>query len=154
MKDTLICMLLFFSDRCRGALRGCQVKGGHRQERPGLRRRAVVPGAPPSAASTLRRSGPARRRAFARRLKIGALAESFEPVKALHEEIALIVEDSGAPFIQLAKSLEVVNVSQQRIARLATTLEAAAEIQAEFNKLAQAFKGTSPAKMTTAQKAA
>jgi hypothetical protein len=86
--------------------------------------------------------------------QLGALAESFEPVKALHEEIARIVEDSGAPFIQLAKSLEVVNVSRQRIARLATTLEAAAEIQAEFNKLAQAFDRTSPAKLTTSQKAA
>jgi hypothetical protein len=86
--------------------------------------------------------------------QLGALAESFEPVKALHEEIARIVEDSGAPFIQLAKSLEVVNVSRQRIARLATTLEAAAEIQAEFDKLAQAFNRTSPATLTKAQKAA
>jgi hypothetical protein len=86
--------------------------------------------------------------------QLGVLAKSFAPVKALHEEIARVVEDSGAPFIQLAKSLEVVNVLRQRIARLASTFEAAAEIQAEFDKLAQAFNRTSPATLTKAQKAA
>jgi hypothetical protein len=71
--------------------------------------------------------------------QLGVLVESFAPMKALHEEVVLLVEDSGAPFIQLAKSLEVVNVSQQRIASLASTFETAAELQVEFNELAQAF---------------
>ena len=74
-------------------------------------------------------------------------------MKALHEEIAHIVEDSGAPFIRLAKSLEVVNESRQRIARLASTFETAAEIQTEFNKLAQAFNRTSPRTSKTVQNA-
>ena len=41
--------------------------------------------------------------------QLGELAESFAPMKALHQEIVLIVEDSGVLFIQLAKSLEMVN---------------------------------------------
>ncbi len=86
--------------------------------------------------------------------QLGVLAESFAPMKALHEEVALLVEDSGAPFIQLAKSLEVVNLSQQRIARLASTFETAAELQAEFNELAQAFNGPSPRTLTTVEDAA
>jgi hypothetical protein len=86
--------------------------------------------------------------------QLGVMAESFAPMKALHEQIALIVEDSGAPFIQLAKSLEVVNASRQRIAKLASTFETAAEIQTEFNKLAQAFNRPSPRTPTTVQDAA
>jgi hypothetical protein len=86
--------------------------------------------------------------------QLGVLAESFAPMKALHEEVALLVEDSGAPFIQLAKSLEVVNVSQQRIARLASTFETAAELQAEFNELAHAFNRPSPRTLTTVEDAA
>jgi hypothetical protein len=91
-------------------------------------------------------------RAFEEQLR--ALAESFPPMKELHEGVALLVEDSGAPFIQLAKSLEVVNLSPQRIARLASTFETAAELQAEFNELAQAFNRTSPETLKTVQKAA
>jgi hypothetical protein len=86
--------------------------------------------------------------------QLGVLAKSFAPIKELHQKLALMLEDSGAPFIQLAKSLELTKLSPQRIARLATTFEAAAEIQAEFEKLAQAFDRTSPATLTTAQKAA
>ena len=86
--------------------------------------------------------------------QLGVLAESFAPMKALHEEIALMVEDSGALFIQLAKSLEVVDVSRKRIGKLASTLEAAAEIQAEFNKSAQAFNRTSPETLKSVQNAA
>ena len=91
-------------------------------------------------------------RAFEQQL--GVLAESFAPMKALHEEVALLVEHSGAPFIQLAKSLEVVNASQQRIATLASTFETAAELQAEFNELVQAFNGPSPRTLTTDEDAA
>ncbi len=86
--------------------------------------------------------------------QLGALAESFAPMKALHQELALMLEDSGAPFLQLAKSLEVAKVSPQRIARLASTLDAAAEIQAEFDELAQAFNTTSSRTLTTVQSAA
>ena len=75
-------------------------------------------------------------------------------MKAMHQEIALMVEDSGALFIQLAKSLEVVNVSRKRIAKLASTLETAAEIQTELNELAQAFNRTSPGTPKTVQNAA
>jgi hypothetical protein len=91
-------------------------------------------------------------RAFEQQL--GELVESFAPMKKLHEEIALIVEDSSAPFVQLAKSLEVVNESRQRIARLSSTFETAAEIQAEFNKLAEAFNRTSPRTLKAVQNAA
>jgi methyl-accepting chemotaxis protein len=86
--------------------------------------------------------------------QLGVLAESFAPMKAMHQEIALMVEDSGALFIQLAKSLEVVNVSRKRIAKLASTLETAAEIQTELNELAQAFNRTSPGTPKTVQNAA
>ena len=78
----------------------------------------------------------------------------FAPMKALHQEIALMVEDSGALFIQLAKSLEMVNESRKRIAKLASTLETAAEIQTELNELAQAFNRTSPRTLKSVQNAA
>ena len=86
--------------------------------------------------------------------QLGVLAESFAPMKALHQEIALMLEDSGALFIQLAKSLEAVNVSRQRIAKLASTLETAAELQAEFNELAEALNRTFPGTLKTVQNAA
>jgi hypothetical protein len=44
--------------------------------------------------------------------QLGVLAESFDSMKALHEENAHVLEDSGAPFVRLAKSLELVNESQ------------------------------------------
>jgi hypothetical protein len=77
--------------------------------------------------------------------QLGALAKSFAPMKELHQKLGLMLEDSGAPFIQLAKSLELTKLSPQRIAKLASTFEAAVQIQAEFDKLAQAFDRTSPA---------
>jgi len=86
--------------------------------------------------------------------QLGVLAEAFAPMKALHQEVALMLEDSGAPFIQLAKSLELAKVSQQRIAGLMSTLETAAEMQAEFDKLAQAFETHSPGMSTAVQSAA
>jgi len=91
-------------------------------------------------------------RAFEQQL--GVLAESFAPMKALHEEVALLVEHSGAPFIHLAKSLEVVNASQRRIARLASTFETAAELQVKFNELAEAFNRASPETSKTVKNAA
>jgi hypothetical protein len=86
--------------------------------------------------------------------QLGVLAKSFAPMKELHQKLALMLEDAGAPFIQLAKSLELTKLSPERIARLASTFEAAAEIQTEFEKLAQAFNRTSPATLMRAQKAA
>jgi hypothetical protein len=91
-------------------------------------------------------------RAFEQQL--GELAESFAPMEALHQQVVLMVEDSGAPLVQLAKSLDVLSVSRKRIARLASTLETAAELQVEFNELVQSFNPTSPRTLKIVRSAA
>jgi HAMP domain-containing protein len=48
----------------------------------------------------------------------------------------------------------MVNESRKRIAKLASTLETAAEIQTELNELAQAFNRTSPRTLKSVQNAA
>ena len=86
--------------------------------------------------------------------QIGELAQSFPAMKAFHQAIANIVEESSVSFLQLAESLEFVNESRRQITRLTSTLESAAELQTELNKLAQAFSKPSPIEVTTVPHAA
>ena len=70
---------------------------------------------------------------------LGVLAESFEPGKALHQQVIQLADAVRTRLTEVAASLEPVNALRVRAAELAQILEAGTELQARFSELAKAI---------------
>jgi hypothetical protein len=70
---------------------------------------------------------------------LGVLADSFEPGKALHQQVIQLGDAVRARLAQVAESLEPVNALRARAAKLAQILEIGTELQAQFYGLAKAI---------------
>jgi uncharacterized phage infection (PIP) family protein YhgE len=70
---------------------------------------------------------------------LGLLAESFEPGKALHQQVIQLADAARAHLTEVAASLEPVNALRVRAAELVQILEAGMELQAQFSELAKAI---------------
>jgi len=70
---------------------------------------------------------------------LGVLAESFEPVKALHQQVIQLADAVRTHFAEVAASLEPANALRAQTAELAQILEAGTELQAQFYELSKAF---------------
>jgi hypothetical protein len=70
---------------------------------------------------------------------LGVLAESFEPGKALHQQVIQLVGTVRTHLAEVAESLEPVNALRAQAAELAQILEAGTELQAKFRELSKAI---------------
>jgi hypothetical protein len=70
---------------------------------------------------------------------LGVLAESFEPGKALHQQVIQLGDAVRTHLAEVAASLESVNALRAQAAELAQILETGAELQAEFYELSKAI---------------
>jgi hypothetical protein len=70
---------------------------------------------------------------------LGVLAESYEPGKALHQQVIQLADAVRTRLTEVAASLEPVNALRVRAAELAQILEAGTELQARFSELAKAI---------------
>ena len=70
---------------------------------------------------------------------LGVLAESFEPVGALHHEVVRLADAVRIRLGQVVRSLEPANALRADAAELAQILENATELQAQFYDLSKTF---------------
>jgi uncharacterized phage infection (PIP) family protein YhgE len=70
---------------------------------------------------------------------LGVLAESFEPGKALHQQVIQLAHAVRTGLTEMAASLEPVNALREQAAELAQILETGAQLQAQFIELAKAI---------------
>jgi hypothetical protein len=70
---------------------------------------------------------------------LGLLAESYEPGKALHQQVIQLADAVRTRLTEMAASLEPVNALRVRAAELAQILKAGTELQAQFSELAKAI---------------
>ena len=70
---------------------------------------------------------------------LGVLAESFEPGKALHQQVIQLADAVRTSLTEVAASLEPVNALRMQAAELVQILEAGAQLQAQFSDLARAI---------------
>ena len=63
---------------------------------------------------------------------LAVLAESFEPGKALHQQVIQLTDAARNHLAELSASLEPVNALRAQAAQLAQILEAGTELQARF----------------------
>jgi hypothetical protein len=70
---------------------------------------------------------------------LGVLAESFEPGKALHQQVIQLADAVRNRLTEVAASLEPINALRAQAAELAQILEAGTELQAEFSELSKAI---------------
>ena len=70
---------------------------------------------------------------------LGVLAESYEPGKALHQQVIQLADAVRTGLTEVAASLEPVNALRVQAAELVQILEAGAQLQAQFSELAKAI---------------
>jgi hypothetical protein len=70
---------------------------------------------------------------------LGVLAESFEPGKALHQQVIQLADAIRNRLTEVAASLEPINALRTQAAELAQILEAGTELQAQFFELSKAI---------------
>ena len=75
---------------------------------------------------------------------LAVLAESFEPGKALHQQVIQLTDAARNHLAELSASLEPVNALRAQAARLAQILEASTELQARFYELSKALGTAAP----------
>jgi len=61
-------------------------------------------------------------------------------MKDLHREVAQIIQSFHGQLAELVKSFEPARLCKRRMTELASTLDAATELQAEFHELSQKFR--------------
>src|SRR5512146_1692517 len=64
--------------------------------------------------------------------ELATMALSFTPIKDLHGEVAQVIQSFHGQLTDLAKSFEPAKLCKRRMAELASTLDAATQLQAEF----------------------
>jgi DNA repair ATPase RecN len=70
---------------------------------------------------------------------LGVLAESFEPGKALHQQVIHLADAVRTHLGEVSTSLEPVNALRAQAVELAQILEESKELQAQFYALAKAI---------------
>jgi hypothetical protein len=75
---------------------------------------------------------------------LAVLAESFEPGKALHQQVIQLTDAARNHLAELSASLEPVNALRAQAAQLAQILEASTELQARFYELSKALGTAAP----------
>jgi hypothetical protein len=70
---------------------------------------------------------------------LGVLADSFEPGKALHQQVIQLADAVRNRLTEVAASLEPINALRTQAAELAQILEAGTERQAQFSELSKAI---------------
>jgi hypothetical protein len=70
---------------------------------------------------------------------LGALAESFEPSKALHQQVIQLADAVRTGLTEVTALLEPVNTLRAQAAELAQILETDAVLQGQFSELAKAI---------------
>jgi hypothetical protein len=73
--------------------------------------------------------------------QLAQLAQTFEPMKGLHEQFAQFSEAFQIHLDRLAGSLQPAKEFQLELLELARAFDPVADLQAEFTRLADTFKG-------------